>query len=335
MRPSMNTPTLSCLPTGYARSRAHASATGAESVRHRVLVQADDTTHRLAEHVLYRQEFEPLDDFCPASTLVVVIGIEGRGVWRLDDRECALGPRQLLAFSASPRVLVRRDGAGEARFLVWHFSMEKMRLVREALGQPNTVHAGTCRKNDGPMAGPFDLNAEQQALVLALRCAPATPLRNLWYGAKLIELFAILQSPTAASAPGPGHIHPAVQRALAMLHANFVNPPVLGEIAAKAGVGTTHLSRLFSQETGMTISGYLRRLRMERASRLLRTGDCNVTEAALAVGYSSLGQFSHAFCQAFGHTPGRHRQEQERAASRADEPESANPGVSDRERISR
>lgn len=278
------------------------------ALKQHLLVQADDSAHRLEENVLFRETFAPLDDPCPPATFVLAIGVEGRSVWRHGVGECSLGPRQLVAFVAHPDLLVRRHDAGEARFLLWHFSMEKMRLVREALGHPSTASAATCRGPGWPMAGPFDLNAEQQALVLSLRCAPATPLRTLWYGAKLLELFAILQPPTAPDPAAPGYLHPAVQRTLATIHANFVNPPVLSEIAAKAGVGATHLSRLFAQETGMTISAYLRQLRMERASRLLLTGDCNVGEAALSVGYSSLGQFSYAFRKIYGHPPGQHRQ---------------------------
>jgi len=277
-------------------------------IRHHLLVQADDTAHRLEENVLYRKTFEPLEGSFPGATFVIAIGIDGRSVWKFDGYECTLGPRQLAAFVANPAVLVRRHESGEARFLLWSFSMEKMRIVREALGQPPTAQAATCQTRKWPMAGPFDLNAEQQALVLSLRCAPATPLRTLWYGAKLLELFAILQPPTAPAPSAPGYLHPAVQRTLATIHSNFVNPPVLGEIAAKAGVGTTHLSRIFAHETGMTISAYLRQLRMERASHLLLTGDCNVTEAALAVGYASLGQFSYAFRKTYGHPPGHHRQ---------------------------
>lgn len=276
-------------------------------VKYHLLVQADDTAHRLEENVLYRESFEPLDDPCPIATFVLAIGIEGRSIWRFEDQECELGPRQLVAFVANPSLLIRRHGSGEARFLLWHFSMEKMRIVREALGQPSTSLAATCRARAWPMAGPFSLNAEQQALVLSLRCAPSTPLRNLWYGAKLLELFAILQPSAEQTPSAPGYLHPAVQRTLTTLHSNFANPPGLGQIAAKAGISTTHLSRLFVQETGMTISGYLRQLRMEHASRLLLTGDCNVTEAALTVGYASLGQFSYAFQKTFGHSPGKHR----------------------------
>ena len=43
---------------------------------------------------------------------------------------------------------------------------------------------------------------------------------------------------------------------------------------------------------------------MERAAELLQSGKYNVTEAAMAVGYSSLSHFSQSFCQTMGCCPG-------------------------------
>ena len=54
----------------------------------------------------------------------------------------------------------------------------------------------------------------------------------------------------------------------------------------------------------MTISQWLRRARLELAAELLRSGTCNVTEASLRVGYSSLSHFSQAFHEIFGCCPG-------------------------------
>ena len=53
----------------------------------------------------------------------------------------------------------------------------------------------------------------------------------------------------------------------------------------------------------MTIPQYVRKVRMERAAELLRSGRFNVTEAAMEVGYSSLSHFSQAFCQVMGCCP--------------------------------
>jgi len=65
-----------------------------------------------------------------------------------------------------------------------------------------------------------------------------------------------------------------------------------------------YLSRIFSQEMGRGIFQYLRALRLERAADLLREGKMNVTQAALAVGYSSPSHFSTAFHEAYGCCPG-------------------------------
>ena len=43
---------------------------------------------------------------------------------------------------------------------------------------------------------------------------------------------------------------------------------------------------------------------MERAAQMLREGRSNVTETALAVGYSSLSHFSKAFWETHGCCPG-------------------------------
>ena len=95
-----------------------------------------------------------------------------------------------------------------------------------------------------------------------------------------------------------------VDRAVALLRKNLVEPLSLDEVGREVGCSPFHLSRTFSREMGMSIPQYLRKLRMERAAELLQSGKYNVTEAALEVGYSSLSHFSQAFCQTMGCCPG-------------------------------
>ena len=70
------------------------------------------------------------------------------------------------------------------------------------------------------------------------------------------------------------------------------------------GCSPFHLSRQFSETTGLTIQQFTRQLRLERAAELLRSGRRNVTEAALEVGYNSLSHFTVAFREMFGCCPG-------------------------------
>ena len=79
-----------------------------------------------------------------------------------------------------------------------------------------------------------------------------------------------------------------VERVKQALARDLENPPALSQLGREVGCSPFYLSRIFSEQTGMTISRYLRNLRLERAAELLRSGRSNVTEAAMAVGYSSL-----------------------------------------------
>ena len=94
-----------------------------------------------------------------------------------------------------------------------------------------------------------------------------------------------------------------IARVQEILLADIENPPALAELGKLVGSSPFHLSRIFRQETGVTISGFLRRARLDRAAELLRAGDANVTEAAMTVGYSSLSHFSKAFAETFGCCP--------------------------------
>jgi AraC-like DNA-binding protein len=95
-----------------------------------------------------------------------------------------------------------------------------------------------------------------------------------------------------------------VARAKEILSRNLADSPSLEELGRQVGCSHFYLSRTFTRETGLTISQWLRRARLERAADLLRSRRCNVTEAALEVGYSSLSHFSEAFHDMYGCCPG-------------------------------
>ncbi len=127
-----------------------------------------------------------------------------------------------------------------------------------------------------------------------------------WYQAKAMEI--------AISVLSPGKeeffcerqqrvAHERVEKVKGILGRDLEHPPTLPEISKEVGCSPHYLSRIFSQETGTTISRYLRDLRLDRAAGILKTGQSNVTEAAMEVGYSSLSHFSKAFAERFGVCP--------------------------------
>lgn len=67
------------------------------------------------------------------------------------------------------------------------------------------------------------------------------------------------------------------------------------QVATFAGVHRSYLSSVFTRVTGISPLGYLQKIRMEKAKRLLRETDATVTEIALSLGYPNLFSFTRAF----------------------------------------
>lgn len=153
------------------------------------------------------------------------------------------------------------------------------------------------------------MNAAQQSLFSLLRKPPVPPAaQRLWYEGKIFEVLAHHLFKPAAEAElfcvrQKRQACERVEQARKILRENLAEPPTLEELGRRVGCGAFHLSRCFSQETGMTIPQYLRQVRIERAAELLLSGKFNVTEAALEVGYSSMSHFSRAFCETTGYCP--------------------------------
>jgi AraC-like DNA-binding protein len=143
----------------------------------------------------------------------------------------------------------------------------------------------------------------------SLRHPPVfAPAQAVWFQCKALELAAQL-----FFRPPEGDLFctraqraccERVERARLILKDQLREPPTLEALGRQVGCSPFYLSRCFSQETGLTIQQFLRQVRLERAAELLRTGRCNVTEAAFEVGYNSLSHFSTAFREVFGCCPG-------------------------------
>lgn len=101
----------------------------------------------------------------------------------------------------------------------------------------------------------------------------------------------------------------SAQEAARMLDADHLKAPSLEELAKAVGISPFQLSRSFHTQHGVTIPGYIRRLRMNRAAELLVTTDLSVTEIASEVGYQSLSAFVRGFQREQGKVPTRYRAE--------------------------
>lgn len=79
----------------------------------------------------------------------------------------------------------------------------------------------------------------------------------------------------------------------------------VSRLAEIAGISETHFRNLFKERNGTTPLKYLQRLRLERAQLLLSTGYYTVKETAPLCGYDNEKNFTTAFKNVLGISPGQ------------------------------
>jgi AraC-like DNA-binding protein len=247
------------------------------------------------------------------NSVEVCLNLDGAGTISDGKDKVEIAPRSLVFYyQGDPGLEALRLGGQKHRFITVEFSRD---FLREHFGAQKEnldatiaeVVSGSAKR--GKIGKPERLSTLHLQLVESLQQCPVfQPAREVWFRCKALELAALL-----FFRPAGGDLfctrtqraaRERVERARLILRERLEEPPTLEQLGKEVGCSPFYLSRLFSQESGITIQHYIRQIRMERAAELLRTGQCNVTEAAVAVGYNSLSHFSAAFHETFGCCPG-------------------------------
>ena len=92
-----------------------------------------------------------------------------------------------------------------------------------------------------------------------------------------------------------------------LLHANFAEQLSFTRIAAEVGVHPVHLAREFRKHYRSSLGEYLRRVRVDYASRQLLISDEPQALIASAAGFADQSHFSRTFKRLRGTTPGKFR----------------------------
>jgi len=81
----------------------------------------------------------------------------------------------------------------------------------------------------------------------------------------------------------------------------------LEALARKSGLSASRLSRLFTEQVGLSVTEFRNRQRVERFIELYGDGRRrSISEAALEAGFGSYPQFYRVFRDATGRTPAEH-----------------------------
>ena len=82
---------------------------------------------------------------------------------------------------------------------------------------------------------------------------------------------------------------------------------LLGQMAAYTGLNTSYLSALFKKETGLSLSGYILKRKLEVAENMLRNSAYSCSEISSFLAFNSQSHFTEAFRKKNGVTPKQFR----------------------------
>lgn len=94
-----------------------------------------------------------------------------------------------------------------------------------------------------------------------------------------------------------------IHQAADILVHDMTDPPGLMELSRRIGINDNKLKKDFKQIFGTTVYAYLQQQRLHKAKALISQRECNIMQAAAAVGFNSASHFSTIFKQAYGVSP--------------------------------
>jgi AraC-like DNA-binding protein len=228
----------------------------------------------------------------------------GRAGYLVEDRRFELSPGTLLwLYPEQDHVLVNESSDFAMFIAVFRPSLLR-RLCRDPahrpLRQPRPTHP-LCRR-----LGRGATSALGRLLVHVASLDAAERDRiNAGLGHVLLEAWAAFDD--AEQAAEGTDVHPAVERAARVLR-DDTQPQTIEQLAAQVGLSPAHLSRLFRQQTGVSITRFRQRCALDRFVEAYGSGHrVNLMAAALEAGFGSYAQFHRVFREHFGYGPSEYR----------------------------
>jgi len=227
--------------------------------------------------------------------------IAGRGRGRVGDEAWALGPGSLVVLRPGDVGSFRQDPADRLIVVSCHFD-----FVAPGGTERVAVPSEWLPSRHIPVPNPAQLIDSMLRMVRMGR--DPHPLRRAersgWFVSVLAEIYR--QDARAAGSP-VDVLDQRVQEVIDHVRSQLSHRPTLAEAATIAGLSPAHLSRLFSQQLGMSFRQFVLEARLDRARHLLTETGMSVGEVARALGYQDVFLFSRQIRDRFGQPPSRLR----------------------------
>lgn len=94
-----------------------------------------------------------------------------------------------------------------------------------------------------------------------------------------------------------------IELAMDYIDEHLMDPIHLDDVAGALGISSFHFCRKFKAATGMTMTSYLSKERVNHAKEALLNTDHRITDIAFDAGFQSLSQFNRTFHKVTGMSP--------------------------------
>ncbi|RUR33599.1 AraC family transcriptional regulator [Vreelandella nanhaiensis] len=242
----------------------------------------------------------------------LIIIAQGRKLGYLGDREIHYDPGHYLVQTLPLPFECETYGAPEAPLLGISVRLDPALLSEMVTAMGDTGHQD---KAPLPMASVAMTDGMQEAVFRLARTLHETIECNTMGAARIRDVvFEALKGEQGqalrALILGHGN-YSRIVRVLSQLHAHFANDISVEKLAEQANMSTSTFHQHFKQITRSSPTQYVKRLRLIKAQQLLLQNNHNVNQAASAVGYRSVPQFSRDYKRYFGESPLQHRRHEQ------------------------
>ncbi|MBV8082279.1 MAG: helix-turn-helix transcriptional regulator [Candidatus Eremiobacteraeota bacterium] len=196
------------------------------------------------------------------------------------------------------------DQAGPAKMLGIGLTPALLRGVAQEMGlDPDRVSLR-------PELQVRDHAIEHIAWAMRAEVESAQPLGGLYaesLGTALAVLLLQRHARAGQERPGASYSKRRLRDVIEYIRGNLAADLSLAELAAIAGLGTSHFKSLFKDATHLPVHQYVIRCRVDEAVRLLSNGVASLSEVASIVGFSDQSHMARCMRRVLGVTPAQIR----------------------------
>ncbi len=158
----------------------------------------------------------------------------------------------------------------------------------------------------------YDIPDAELILKQIFSAHPRSRHADMYYEAKIMELFSVLlqwsEKNELYTADGIQQDDlDAIHEVISYMNNHYNNPININDLEKIAYMGKNKLSHLFKIHKGVSITEYLRMIRINKAKELLIKTSTPINLVAQAVGYQNQGSFAERFRIETGMTPSEYR----------------------------